>query len=340
MKWRLLFFLLLLGQISASGQDLTDMTGLRIYASPSVEGMGRSRGIVIRYEMMPDFRISSVSPNPAIGEGLAEVKRNNRLDLRLFVPLINRPSLKLVTGFKSFSEEFNFRISDPLEYPLYVNLDARKLRTLGMQVVLLHSIDEQNYLALRLRGDLNGDYTSLRGLNIREYLRYGMDAIYGWQKSPFLSYGLAFQVRNNYGRLSVLPAIVYNHTFNEKWGVESIFPAQVLLRHNVSEKTLLYAGYDGESVRYNIAVRNPAFAGLESLQLRRLDVRGQVRWEQEIYDFLWFGVEAGYRKNLRFRAFDRYQARSRDYLIRNRIQDAPYLSVELFIVPPRRFSKK
>jgi hypothetical protein len=336
------FFLLicLIAPGPVCGQVILEVEDERVYATPSVRGMARSKGVVVRYEVAPNFRISSRSADGAIGGGTAEIKRNSRLDLRLFVPVLNKPALKLITGFQYFSENFQFGQPDRLSYPYYLNLEAKRLRTMGMQVVLFRSMGARSFYAVRVRGNLDGDYRSFRGIDLSRALRYTAEVVYGWKRSPTLSYGAALQMSYNYGRFSALPAIIYNHTFTDKWGVEAIFPAKVSLRHNVSDKTLLYAGYGGESSRYNLHTDNPRFAGVDSVQIRRIDVRGRLRWEQEIYDFLWFGVEGGYSTNLRFRAFADFSSRSRNYLIFSRLQGAPYLSVELFLVPPRRFSSK
>jgi hypothetical protein len=89
-------------------------------------------------------------------------------------------------------------------------------------------------------------------------------------------------------------------------------------------------------------IGNPAF---ETLELRRSEVRGRIRWEREIYDFLWLGAEAGYRKNINFNAFDKDAddgflfGKNEDPVIENKLKGAAVFSLELFLVPPRRFLK-
>jgi hypothetical protein len=326
------------GQVLRDAQDLKDIIGPRVFATPAVSGMSRSKGIIVRYETLPSYGISSRSANPVVGSGEAKLRHNERLDLRLFVPFMNKPALKAVVGLQYSLESFDFPAGT--DYPFYTNLEDRRFRVLGGQVVVLHSFAERSYAVVRVKGSLNGDYNSLRELNITRYMRYSMEAVYGWQSGPNRSYGGALQITHNFGRTTVLPAIIFNRTFSEKWGMEAVFPAQVLFRRNVSDKTLLFMGYGGESMRYNMRTDNPSFAGVDSLQLRRIDIRGRLRWEQEIHDFLWFGLESGLQVNLRHRALDQFSERSRNALIFSRTQPTPYLRAEIFLVPPRRFSKK
>lgn len=343
-KWLVLVLLSLggwgqaFGQVLRDVQDLKDIIGPRVFATPAVSGMSRSKGIIVRYEALPSYGISSRSANAVVGGGEARLRHNERLDLRLFLPFLNKPALKAVVGFQYSLESFDFPAGT--DYPLYTNLQDRRFRVLGGQVVVLHSFGERSYAVVRFKGTLNGDFNSLRELDISRYMRYSMEAVYGWQSGPNRSYGGALQISHNYGRTTVLPAIIFNRTFSEKWGMEAVFPAQVLFRRNVSEKTLFFMGYGGESMRYNMRTNNPSFAGIDSLQLRRIDLRARLRWEQEIYDFLWFGLETGMQVNMRHRALDDFSTRSRNALIFSRPQPTPYLRAEIFIVPPRRFSKK
>ena len=82
----------------------------------------------------------------------------------------------------------------------------------------------------------------------------------------------------------------------------------------------------------------PTDPTLTTVELRETEVRLRGRWEREIYDFLWFGAEGGYRYNNAFDVFDRRNGRNK--IIDNKLAGAPYFSVELFLVPPRRFLKQ
>jgi hypothetical protein len=199
-----------------------------------------------------------------------------------------------------------------------------------------------------VKGELNGDYTSSE-LTIPDYLKVSGEFFYGWKRSPMFSWGVGLQLGYTFGRQSIYPAVIYNRTFNDRWGVEALFPARVTVRRNFSPRTLLLAGYTVDGLNYNINLREKLANGLQTLIVRETEVKGRVRLEREIYDFIWFGLEGGYRYNYSFNAFDKEGNKSglfsfgggtRPKVISNSLGGAPYVAVELFLVPPRKFLKK
>ncbi len=333
-----LLVLLLLGVADVARAQVLESEELKEvidYATPSVTGQGRSKGIVIAYERQPRFNIKSESDNPRIGNGNGRVSRFNRFEIRAFVPVMNKPRTKLIVGFDHSFEEYEF--SETNNYSLYQNLEEKHLNSIGAQVAYLRSLDNKRFYLVRVKGELNGDYRT-DNVNVSDYLKTTLDIAYGWKKNPSFSWGIGVQMGYTYGRRSILPAILYNRTFNERWGIESIFPANVILRRNVSEKTLLFGGYKLEGASYNLNAAGGTLGEFNPIELRRTDVKGMLRLEQEIYDFLWFGVEGGYRRYFRNRVFD--ENGSRDVLIANDLSGAGYVRVELFLVPPRRFLEK
>ncbi len=306
------------------------------YANPSVQGMSKSKGIIIKYEAQPEFGIKSYSSNPAIGDKTADVQKHNRLDAKIYVPVWNRPHLKMVLGFNYFFEEFEFEATPPA-YDFYRNIQNRNLKTIGSQLLVLRPINEKNFMIFRLKGDLNGDYTTGK-LSFSKYLKSTLETIYGWKRNANLAYGVGAQLGYAFGRQTIYPVFMYNRTYNPKWGLELLLPARAQVRYNASDKSLLYGGIGVDGASYNINT-NPEIVGLSTVELRRSEARARVRWEREIYDFLWFGLEAGYRINVQFSAYEG-EGRKAERLIKNHLKDAALVSFEIFLVPPRRFLKQ
>lgn len=137
--------------------------------------------------------------------------------------------------------------------------------------------------------------------------------------------------------------MVYNRTFNPRWGIEALAPARVLVRRNLSPQSLLFAGYEVASANHNLKLRNP-FAtpnnpAVRLLELRQIDFKFRLRFEHELLSFLWAGAEAGYRSNYQFNAFDRTTS-ARDRISNSQFGSTPYASLDLFVVPPRKLPEK
>ncbi|MGV3538914.1 MAG: DUF6268 family outer membrane beta-barrel protein [Rufibacter sp.] len=309
-------------------------------ANPSVLGMGKSRGVIVRYESQPRFGLRSQGKSEGIGDSEVKVLRGNLFEFKAYAPVWNRPHLKVVVGGGYQLEEFNFKDPKVIEYPLYKTLEDKDLRSLTGQLLLLRPINAKNYFLVRVKGELNGDYGKYSNISFSKYLKTSMEAIYGWKKSPYLSYGVGVQLGYNFGRQTIYPAFIYNRTFNDRWGVESIFPANVTFRRNFSEKSLFYMGYKIEGASYSITMEDdPALSKFETIELRKSEIRARFRWDREIYDFIWFGLETGYRYTHKFDVYDG-DNRKANPLITNHIKDAIFFDVELFLVPPRRFLKQ
>ena len=190
---------------------------------------------------------------------------------------------------------------------------------------------------------MNGDYNSDE-LNVSDYLKITSELIYGWKRSPSFAWGIGAQLGYSLGRQSIYPVIVYNRTFNERWGIEALAPARVLVRRNFSPSALLFGGYELVSSNYNLKLRQP-FAtpdnpgGVTSLELRQIDIKFRLRLEHELLSVLWVGAEAGYRYNYQFNAFDRSN-NGRDRIINSQLGSAPYVSLDLFLVPPRKLLER
>jgi len=306
-----------------------------IYASPGVRGMGKPRGVIIGYERLPGFGIESESDDPRVGDGTGQIRRHNKFFVRALAPLVNKPQTKLILGFDYQLEEFNFEGLSSASYGLYRYLEDKNLKSIGLQLAYLHSLSERNFYLIRGKGELNGDYTR-DNINISDYLKVTLDLAYGWKKTPDYSIGVGVQLGYTFGRQRVYPGILYNRTFNPQWGVEAIFPANARLRYNANEKTLFYVGYRLEGASYDIFADEEPLSEFGEIELRRTDIKGLLRMEREIYDFLWFAVEGGYRRYWRHRIFD--EVGSTDELIINDLAGAGYVGVELYLVPPRKWT--
>ena len=347
---------LLLGLGRAAAQDIPvypppaplDTAGLgrtdaQTFANSQVVGMGPSKGLIVKYERIPgNFSLRSTAVG-GVDDYNSTVSKNANLVIKAYAPLLNHPHLKLILGLNYDRQEFQF--STPAttdQYGLYSNIENKGLSVIGAQLAVIRPVDAVHWYLFRTKTELNGDYNSDE-LSVSDYLKVTSEFIYGWKRSSTFAWGIGAQLGYNLGRQSLYPVIVYNRTFNPRWGVEALFPARVLVRRNLSSNSLLFAGYEVASNNYNIKLRN-AFAApnnpkVTSLELRQIDLKFRLRYERELLSFLWTGIEAGYRYNYQLNAFDRTNS-TRDRLIDSQLGGTPYASLDLFIVPPKKLLQK
>jgi hypothetical protein len=314
------------------------------FATPSVVNQGPTRGLIFHYERMPRFGVTSTARVENLPSYSAEANKNARLIIKGYAPLLNNPHLKLILGINYEREEFEFR-NAPTNYELYDNIEDKGLKTLGAQLAVIRPVNTVNWYIFRIKGELSGDYTSDQ-LNVKDYLRVSSEFLYGWKRSPEFSWGIGVQLGYTFGRFSPYPAVLYNRTFNSRWGLEAIFPARVAARYNISPRSILTAGYTVDGYNYIIKLKTPlerrmqngqpepGIIPLRTLELRETEVKLRGRWERELYDFIWLGVEGGYRYNYSFDAFDKTND-DRQKIIDSQFEWAPYASLEIFIVPTK-----
>ena len=319
------------------------------FANPSVLGMGPSKGLIVRYERMPRFGVSSSAQVQGLNDFSTDVNKNARLSIKGYIPAVNHPHLKVIVGLSYEREEFKFA-QPPTTYELFENIENKGLKSTAAQIAVIRPVDAVHWYLARVKGELSGDYTSSQ-LTKSDYSRFSAEAIYGWKRSPNFSWGLGFQYGYTFGRLSLYPAVIYNRTFNARWGVEALAPARVTLRYNANQNSIFYAGYTVDGYNYIVHLRTPLArknpdgspdantTPLRTLELRETEVKFRLRWEHEILSFLWLGAEGGYRYNYAFDAFDRTNA-DRVKIIDSKFNGAPYASLELFITPPRKLLEK
>jgi len=313
------------------------------FANPSVLGMGPSKGIIVHYERTTPFSVAAAGQVAGVSDYNTDAKRNGRLIIKGYIPAWNRPHLKVIVGLNYDREEFKFD-TRPTNYSLFDNIENKGLKSTGVQLAIIRPVDAVHWYLARVKGELSGDYTSSTDIGNTNYLRASAEAFYGWKRSPRFSWGVGFQYGYTFGRLSLYPAIIYNRTFSDHWGMEALFPARISARYNASERSLFYAGYSVDGSNYIVALRQelplgPGKQPLRSLELRETEVKFRLRWERELLSFLWLGAEGGFRYNYAFDAFDWTNA-NRERIIRTKLGGAPYVSSELFAVPPRKLLEK
>jgi hypothetical protein len=205
----LIFFALFPGKARAqkSGVQCTDE-----YCVPSVIGLPRSKGFSIEYDIIPEHKITSTAKQSGYANAYGEVSKNSRLDIKLRLPIINKPALTVAVGFRFFKEEFYFTEPSVPNYELYTDLQDRSLRTAGLQLYIVKPTKTKKYFLLRMSADLNGDFTNTK-IPINKYLKFSVAPMIGWKQNPNLSLALGLAYGYTFGRPTIYPIILLQSQF-------------------------------------------------------------------------------------------------------------------------------
>lgn len=308
------------------------------WATPGVTGDRPSKGIVISYNLITPYDITSNPVREGLGGASSRVTRLEQMEFSMRIPITWKGRTKIVTGINYLYEEYHFENPEQLEYDFYTNLEDRHLNSLGFTAFILHSLDNRRFLGSRLSFELNGDYQD-SDLPIMQQGKASGALLYGWRPNAYTAYGFGGYYSYTFGRPSVYPVFLWSKTFNRRWGIEAVLPANFRVRHNFSQKSILLAGARVTGYSYHILSKNPPLSNYPYLELRNSNVLGFLEFEQEIYSFLWFGVTVGYRYSINFNVSEE-NSFSNDRIIENKVGHSPYFNVSLFAVPPRNLLKR
>lgn len=302
-----------------------------VWASPSVEGMNLGKGIVFTYRRMAPYDINSESQVPEVTEvdnAQGDIDRIRNLIFKLRAPVFLRERTQAVIGLEYAVGEFEFEKPETLDYPFYHSLHHKALRGRSLKIYLNHSLDEKKFIFARSSIELNGDIPE----EWHKGLKVTVSGSYGWKLDPRTAWGLGFYFSYSFGRPTLLPGIVFNKTWNSQWGLETVFPGAVHLRYQPNDKSFIYFGYEVQGASYNMDLGSTLNERFHNIQLRRSELMPVVRYEHEIYDFIWFSLEGGFRYNINFNVTEDTIFDAKKILI-NKVDSGAFVGGSLFIIP-------
>jgi len=237
----------------------------------------------------------------------------------------------LAIGFKYSVEDVFFEDHYLNNSDFYRDLQNKNLKQLGTSLYVIKPLRGNTYFLLRASVSLNGDYGK-NNAPTSDYLKYSIAPMIGWRKNDYTTFAVGLAYSENFGRISVFPLLSFNKTFHERWGVEILLPLRVKLRYSTpDEKNYIYLTSEVKGSTYNVTFRSNETGYLNNTELRNL-----IRYEREIYDFIWVGVEAGLRSNLNFSLSETADRRN-SVVINNQLSQSAFVGISIFIVPPRKF---
>ncbi|MFY0601574.1 MAG: hypothetical protein JXR03_18000 [Cyclobacteriaceae bacterium] len=289
----------------------------------------RPKVVEFGVETLMDYQANSYSEN--FGSAKNEVERDRLIKAKVGIPLIMKDNKLFGIQLKYYQHRFMFDTEDnPINYDLYLHLDARKFTSTGIRTFYRQDINENQQLSIIGGAELKSDQIKWS----RNTTKYFISGIYTWKPSSNTKIGTGFVLNQMMQLTTFYPLFIYEKGLSPKWTLDLTLPKSAAIRHKVNSKNYLIAKTELRGWRYNLT--NAIENGNQDLTLRKADLQFSTSWEHEVHDWLWFGVDVGYTKNLRY-----YLAnpgdRGRDALIDVKSKDAKYIKFSVFIVPPKRF---
>lgn len=299
-----------------------DEKPIKRYCTQKVLNQTPNRFISIGYEYQGahDFK---ASPSP-----FNETQRyDNARGLRLgfFTPIVSKNNLIINLAANYWRTNYD-GANYSFPYPLYQSLNNNGLNSAGLSATVFKPLNEKKFLLFQVIADANWQNQSGGSISSNA-ITYSGSFVYGWKPTENLMWGIGAARTFRLGRPIVIPVLLYNQTFNEQWGIESVFPAKVAVRRNINKKSMLFAGYELEGNQY--ALNN---GNLPTTFLQRGEIKTKFTYERSLFGFWWLSIQSGLRVNGRFNVVDRYNGAKSNEIVTTTLGNAFFFNVSLNLV--------
>lgn len=324
MKNKLWVFAMLFGNVLFAQTDSlpsfqfedVDSTPVKRFASQKVLNLSPNRFVSVGYEYQGGFSYN--------GGTLADVTAARGLRIGLYTPVVSTNKLILNLAATYWRTSFPL-VQKTMNNDVFLNtLNAKGTTSFGLNLTGFKPLNEKNFLIGFVATDVN--YVGqLANVNSKA-ITVSATGIYGWKKGENLMWGLGVSRTYRMGRVLHLPVLLYNKTFNSKWGIEALLPARAHVRRNFNAKNILLAGYELEGNQHAIYGTN------NNWYLQRGEIKTRLIYERSLYKFWWLSVQVGLRANGRFTVVNTYDGKEANEVITPVLGNALYGNISLNLV--------
>ena len=307
------------------------------FCKPGVSNKSKSRGLELSYSWFggSDY-ISEIDDETS----LSNFNKFQNFKFSVKVPILYKGNFTLILGYKFLSDYYDFdRIGNEFS-EAFQAMDVKALKSNAFDVIMTHSLNETRYVAARLGYAANGNYNDwikFDWLNFDpKYSIYKFLGLYAIKPNENFEWGFGITGSTSFRRTSLVPFLVYNRTYNEKWGIESIFPGYMYGRYNLSPTDIVLFGVEYNSRSYRLDIDRPMRENLD-YALNQSAIVLSTQLDHQFSPWVWANIKVGYRLNL-----------DSEFLGKNDstvtfdadVSDAPFVQIGLFITPPDNIREK
>lgn len=307
-----------------------DAEGVKRYATQKVLNQTPQRILSIGYEYQGGFSMPGVPLDPMLPafQNL-QVNRVSAIRAQANIPVVSTNKIIWQLGANYWSSQFNVSPSGGTSFGNRLNNDA--MTSVGINTTIFKPISERNFLIFQASADANGLFQKLSDVNHQAITLSGT-IIYGWKTSEKNMIGTGISRTYRAGQLLHIPVLLWNKTFNDRWGMELLLPARGHLRYNISTSNILQLGFELEGNQFWMNLPNSRNG---AVFLQRGELKPRISWDKKISGFVWFSAQAGLRYNWRFDVMNQYNGKSKDQLyFTSNLGNPMFFNIGLHFVSP------
>ena len=280
-------------------------------------------------ETLLNYDINSSSERQ--GSNDSEIDYDRLLKFKIAAPIIFKKDRIFGVQLKYYKHRFFFDAGNE-ESELFSHLNNTTITNGGIRFFYQQDLNDKDKIRFVGGGEFKSDDYSWNA----NTTKYFVSGIWSRKLSKRTKIGTGIVFNRDIRTTSIYPVLTYERQLTDKLTLDLALPKSATLRKKINDSNYLIAKAEFKGWRYNLT---NSIAGEESdLTIRKIDVQFVISWEREIHDWLWFQLDAGYTKNLRYYLAEPGGSNS-DALVNINSDDTEYLKFSLFIVPPKKFYK-
>ncbi|MFM8591638.1 MAG: DUF6268 family outer membrane beta-barrel protein [Sphingomonadales bacterium] len=300
--------------LSSAQEDSTDVfdyslfgdaQGVKRYCNQKVLNQTPQRIISIGMERLGAFEVPSL-PLSAMLPAMQNFSATGMFALKaqVNIPVISTNKIIWQLGANYWGSRI--ALENPGTHPLANKLSSHTLTSTGLTTTIFKPLNEKNFLIVQASADLNGIFHEPKEINSKAVTVSG-SALYGWKLSEKNMIGVGLARTYRAGQIMHLPVVLWNKTFNDKWGMELLLPARGHLRYNFSTSSIVQLGFELEGNQFWTKLPGSTNG---TLFIQRGELKPRIMWDKKLSGFIWFNAQVGLRYNWRFDGMDVYNGKA------------------------------
>lgn len=302
----------------------------KVYCLPIVSGQPVSKFISLQYEYQSGFDLSSKRQQQPVNNNF-RISNARGIRFNANKNLIMKPKGYLNMGITYWNTAF--KVENPGAYGFLPVIDEGSFHSLAVNGNFFRPLNQKNFILANFNIELNGNsrsYSNLTGENIFA----GGALFFGWKKGFSRMSAIGVLRAYRLGRVIHVPALLYNRSFNKKWGMDMLLPARLHMRYQPNPNNMFLAGYELEGGQFRI---NSLNNNLQNSFFQRGEVRPRISYERKLNKYCWLTASAGMRINARFDLASKYDGET--YLYKNDLNPTPFFNVGFHVVKINKAKK-
>lgn len=300
------------------------------YCNPLVTGQPSTKRLSLVYEVQPKINTSTKFTNSLLPvEYTTDINLSHSLRLGYAKNLVMKPKF-----YMTFSAGYwfsAFSITNPENNSFARLLSQRYFHSFTASTNMFKPLNSKNFILLNLSVEVNGNGESLQNISTKNLLAGGA-LIFGWKKGFQQMWGIGAFRGYRLGKVIHVPALLFNRSFNKKWGVDALLPARANFRYSKTPKTMWLFGYELDGTQFAISSKNQFY---NNTFLQRGEIRPKIGLEKQLNKYWAFTANAGIRFNGRFDVSSNYTGDK--LIVTNEPKQALFVNAGIHVV---NFPKK